>query len=268
MLKQLSRILSLVMILLIASLELSAQKLDEDGIPVRPEPIELVNDYSKQDFLSAAEEERLEQKLRRFSDETSNQIVIVVVDTLNGYDAASFSFKLGERWGVGQGKFDNGIVILIKPTGGEGQRDIFIAVGDGLEAVIPDATANRIEDVEIIPLLKEGRYYDAMDRATDVLMGLAKKEFTSNEYAARDSGGGEGKKSIKYIIIGIILILLISRFTRGGRGGGYTLGRGGYYGWGGSSWGGSSWGGGSGGGGWGGGFGGGSFGGGGAGGKW
>lgn len=265
MLKQFLRILSLVVILLVSSYQLRAQKLDEDGIPVEPDPITLVNDYSTQDFLSAEEEQRLEQKLRKFSDETSNQIVIVVVDTLNGYDAASYSFKLGDKWGVGQGKFDNGIVILIKPTGGPGQRDIFIAVGDGLEGAIPDATVNRIEDVEIIPMLKEGRHYEAMDRATDVLIGLAKKEFSSSEYAAR-SNGGSGKNNIKYIVLAVILIIIISRIMRGGRGGGYTMGRrGGYYG---GGWGGGSWGGSSGGGGWGGSFGGGSFGGGGAGGKW
>jgi uncharacterized protein len=259
--------------LLLLAGPIAAQKLDQDGIPVPPpKPLTLVYDYSAQDFLTAGEESQLSAKLQRFSDETSNQIVIVIVDDLNGFDASSYSFKLGERWGVGQGKFDNGIVILIKPTGGAGQRDIFIAVGDGLEAVIPDATAFQVQQREIIPLLKEGKNYEALDRATDALIGLAKKEFNSQEYAARGNGSGGGGRSWKMIIIGIIIVIIISRLMGGGRrGGGFTIGRrggfyGGFGGFGGGFGGGSF--GGGGGGGWGGGFGGGSFGGGGAGGKW
>src|SRR4051812_12896608 len=105
----------------------------DECFPAKPSPARFVNNFSKEfpDFLSTEEEQSLEEKLQLFNKNTSNQIVVVIVDDLCGYDANEFSTRLGQQWGVGQGKFDNGIVVMIKPTGGEGQRDAYIAVGYG-----------------------------------------------------------------------------------------------------------------------------------------
>src|ERR1041385_6723316 len=130
----------------------------DNCIPEKPSPPRLVNNLSKEfpEFLSAGEEQALEEKLERFSRETSNQIVIVVVDDLCGYDANQFSTMLGEKWAVGQGKFDNGVVVMIKPTGGAGQRDAYIAVGYGLEGGIPDAIAQRSWRMRSSRILRTG----------------------------------------------------------------------------------------------------------------
>lgn len=237
----------------------------DNCIPDKPSPARFVNNLSQEftDFLSSGEEQALEGKLQQFNKETSNQIVIVIVDDLCGYDANEFSTRLGQQWGVGQGKFDNGVVVMIKPTGGAGQRDAYIAVGYGLEGVIPDVTANQILDNEIIPRFKNGDFYYALDASTDVLIALAKKEFVFSDY--QKSNNKNWTPFIIFIVIFILYIVLSSRRK------GYTMSRGGrtYYGggWGGG-FGGFGRSGGFGGGGGGGSFGGGSFGGGGAGGKW
>jgi uncharacterized protein len=234
-------------------------------IPSKPSPFHLVNNFSQEfpDFLSSDEMQSLENKLQQFNKETSNQIVIVIVDDLCGYDANDFSTRLGQAWGVGQGKFDNGIVIMIKPTGGSGRRAAYIAVGYGLEGVIPDITANQILDNEILPRFKNGDFYNALDASTNILIALAKKEFSYNDY--QKGSGKNWSPFIIFIILFVGFVFLNSRRRRG-----YTMsGRGrSYYG---GGWGGGfgGFGGGSSGGGFGGGsFGGGGFGGGGAGGKW
>ncbi|CAN5273372.1 hypothetical protein BH09BAC5_BH09BAC5_11840 [soil metagenome] len=238
-----------------------------DNLPAKPSPAKLVNNLSKEfpDFLSASEESSLESKLENFSKETSNQIVVLIVDDLNGMDINSFAVGVGEKWGVGQGKFDNGIVLVIKPTGGSGQRDAYIAVGKGLEGAIPDITAKHIVEQELTPEFKSGNYYAGIDAATDVLMKLAKGEINSKDYA----------KGIEinplYIFLAFVLIIIIVRiiFKNGGGGGGFGSGAatGFFIGSGGFGRGGGGGFGGGGGGGFGG-FGGGGFGGGGGGGKW
>lgn len=248
------------------SLLLVAAAFASECILDKPIPNRLVNNFSRElpDFLSESQTQMLESKLVDFSNQTSNQIVIVIVDDLCGYDANSFATKLGQKWKVGQEGMNNGIVIAIKPTGRSGQRDAYIAIGRGLEAVIPDITANRITDNELIPAFKSGDYYGGLDRATDILMGLAKGEFNSQDY-----GGGQPFSGWIFLILLVFIILLFIFFAKKSKG--YTVSRGGrtYYGGGWGSWGGGGWGssGGGGGGGFGG-FGGGSFGGGGAGGKW
>lgn len=222
----------------------------------RPSPERLYNNFSVEfpNFISASEADRLEQKLVKFSRETSNQICVVIVDDLNGMDAASYATGIGTSWGVGKKEFDNGVVILIKPTGGEGERDLFIAVGYGLEGAIPDLATKRVREEEMYPYLKNGDNFMALDKATDKLMALAKGEVNVKDYSSQ---GNDIFKNILLIAFIILIVWAISK-SKGG-GGGYTYSSGRSFGGGGFSGGsGSSFGG----------FGGGSFGGGGSGGKW
>ncbi len=239
----------------------------------RPNPPKLYNNLSKEfpDFLNSSEAAQLEEKLEVFSNETSNQICVVIVDDLNGMDASDYAFQIGNTWGVGKADKDNGIVILIKPTNSDGGRSIFIATGKGLEGAIPDLATKKIRDKEITPYLKSGEYYTALDKGTDVLMQLAKGEINVKDYTRSSRGSGGGSIPIALIII-IIVVIIILKNMFGGGGGGRTFSRtGSALFWGsmlsGGGRGGGFGGGSSSGGGWGG-FGGGSFGGGGSGGSW
>ena len=232
------------------------------GVPPRPNPPRLVNNLSVSGILTDEEISNLENKLQEFARATSNQIAIVIMDSLNGYEPAEFAPEIGQQWGIGQKKFDNGIVILVQPAA----HKMFIATGYGLEGAIPDATTEDIVQREIVPSFRAGNYYEGLNKATDVLMALAKGEYNYNDYAKQ---GNKGNKETAFLIaIGIILLVFfISR--RGGGKGGYTIGGPGIFFWGGGFGGGGSSGGFGGGGGGGfGGFGGGGFGGGGAGGSW
>lgn len=233
----------------------------------KPEPPRLYNNFSKEfpNFLDRQQAAILEQKLELFSNQTSNQICVVIVDELNGYEASEYAFKLGNEWGVGKADKDNGIVILVKPTGSDGGRDLFIAVGSGLEGAIPDIATKKIREQEMVPYLKAGRNYDALDKGTDVLMQLAKGEINVQDYARYQKEDGKAFPALLIIIV-VVIIILRSMFGGGG-GGGRTFSRAGEAIFWGSMLGGGGGRSSGGGGGWGG-FGGGGFGGGGSGGKW
>ena len=140
----------------------------------------LVFQFTK--FLSPQEVEFLNNKLVHFAQQTSNRIAVVAVDTLCGYPPSDFAFELGQAWGFGKKGIDNGVLILVKPNGATGDRHVFIAVGYGLEGAIPDLTAKRIVDEEILPRFRLGEYYAGLDKATDVLMGMAKGEINARSY--------------------------------------------------------------------------------------
>lgn len=227
-------------------------------VPERPEPPKLYNDLSATAFIDKSSEEILETRLRDFYHNTSNQICIVIIDDLNGLQASDFSFQLGNKWGIGTKEFNNGIVILVKPTGGPGQRDLFIAVGYGLEGAITDLATKYIRENEMVPLLQQRKNYEALMAAVNALEMAAKGEY--NMAVKRKT-----PFKIKNIIIIIIIIIVILSFFSRSSGGGGTFTRGGWTGgryYGGGFSGGRSSGSGFGG------FGGGSFGGGGSGGKW
>lgn len=240
-------------------------------IPSKPNPQRLVNDYAGQ--LTPEQKDALERKLVAYDDSTSTQIVVVIQKNLGGYEPEEYATELGQRWGVGGAKFDNGIVVLVSLGDENEKRKAFIAIGRGLEGAIPDMTAGHIFDDILVPNLRAGNFYGAFDKATDALIRAAAGEYKAPE--GYQSRGKKGGFSIGKLIIGIIILFVIlSMFGGGNRGGGY-MSRRGYRGFGGpmiiptGGWGGGSgWsGGGSSGGGFGG-FGGGGFGGGGAGGNW
>ncbi len=242
------------------------------GIPERPDPPKLVNDFAG--VLSADQVNGLEGELSAYARQTSTQIVVVTVPSLEGHDIADYSFQLGEKWGIGQKGKDNGVVIVFKPKTAEGRGQVFVAVGYGLEGVIPDAVANRdIVDHEMIPRFQNGDIYGGLANAARVIMALASGEFTPQEYADKVSQGGGG---IPFVVLLVVIIFVISlfrgrrRYYTGGSNLPFWLLMGGMLGSGNrsGSWGNFSGGGGGFGGGGFGGFGGGSFGGGGAGGSW
>jgi uncharacterized protein len=249
------------------SLSLGAQTL----LP-RPEPPRLVNDFAG--VLSSSEAQSLENKLVAFNDTTSNQIAVVIVNDLQGYDKSEFAYKVAKDWGVGQSDFNNGLLVLVKTKTDESLGQIFIATGYGLEGAIPDIACADIIDREILPRFSENDYYGGLNAGTDVMMALASGEYNYDTYAGGRSSGSF--PAIIFIIFIIVVIIMSSagnsnnkQIKRSGTsnlplwllmsmmGGGKSHG---------GSWGGFS-GGGSGGGGFGG-FGGGGFGGGGAGGSW
>ncbi|HPR58530.1 MAG TPA: TPM domain-containing protein [Bacteroidales bacterium] len=152
----------------------------QEIIPERPSPPRLVNDFTG--TLNASELDRLEQKLVAFNDTTSTQIAVVLVNTLGDYDKAQFADLLGEKWGVGHKGKDNGLVVLVKPKTAEEKGEAFIATGYGLEGAVPDAVVKRIVEEEMIPYFMRNRYFEGLDRATDILMSLTAGEFTAEEY--------------------------------------------------------------------------------------
>lgn len=138
--------------------------------------------FSYAKLLSDSELARINDRLVAFARETSNQFLLVIVDTLCGMEASDLAFEIGERWGIGQQGFDNGLVFLVKPIGGAGDRKVFIATGYGLEGAIPDATCKRIVEEEVIPRFKQGRFAEGVEAALDVLIPLAKGEFDHRDY--------------------------------------------------------------------------------------
>lgn len=235
------------------------------GSDFPPKPKNLVNDYAG--ILNNQQINDLERKLVAFDDSTSNQITLVTVKDLGGYEVADYAVNLGNQWGVGQSGKKNGIVFLIAPN----ERKVTIQTGYGLEPVLPDIIAGRIIREQVAPSFRNGNYYEGIDKAIDAII-----LYTGSEFKAEPEA--DNPYLILFLILGFLLLLLLFAYlTRNMtsqsrqiiRGGGHSWNGGGSN-WGGGfgGWGGGSSGGGSSGGGGFGGFGGGSFGGGGASGSW
>ncbi|MBV6440083.1 MAG: hypothetical protein EPGJADBJ_01745 [Saprospiraceae bacterium] len=253
----------------------SVAQSDKDLFPPKPEPAVYVHDYAG--WLTPHEKTVLEEKLVRYHDSTTTQIVVMIRPDIGDYDKASYAFELGNRWGIGRKDKNNGVVLLVKTE--QPGRGAFIATGYGTEGALPDITAGRIIRNTMIPYFQREQYAQGIEAGVDEIIRALSGEF-KNE-------GEQGAPIPWWVPVLIVLLIFLFVFfmakmakkhgtwyTHSGTGiprrsrrrrdddwgGGWWMGGGG---------GGGGWG--SGGGGWGGGggsFGGGSFGGGGAGGDW
>jgi uncharacterized protein len=150
-------------------------------VPGRPEPPRLVNDFAG--ILDASQVAILEDSLVQFARQTSNQIVVVTLSSLNGYDRAEMAYRIGESWGVGQKEKNNGIVVLVKPKSGTEKGQVYVSVGYGLEGAVPDAVANgKIIDNEMIPRFRENDYFGGIMNGVRIIMNLSRGEYTAEQY--------------------------------------------------------------------------------------
>lgn len=229
---------------------------------IPPAPAKYFSDYAQ--VVSSGTAAQLNQTLETFERESSSQILVAVFPKMQSDSSVEdYTVRVARAWKAGQKVKNNGAVLFVFVQ----DHKMFLQVGYGLEAVLPDALCKRIIAEQITPRFKSGDLDGGLTAGVQSIIAAAKGEYNSSGTTVAGSRGRQrsGSPIVPFIVIAVFVVLiLISRLgRRGSRGGGWIV-TGGGGGWSGGS--GGGWSGGSGGGGFSGG--GGSFGGGGAGGSW
>lgn len=228
-----------------------------------PEPTErfFVNDFA--DVIEPAAEDAIYSRAVALQEKTTAQVVVVTVGDLGGDEPAQYALELGREWGVGQKGEDNGIVILLA----EEEREIYIAVGYGLEGALPDSKTGRIIDRYGLEYLRNDNFSTGISEISAAIVNEVYIEYgvepedgyiAIDKLPAEDTQDGYGAKvAVSWVAMIAVVVLFVMIFGRRGRGffwfggpggfgghGGHFGGRGGFGG-GGFSGGGFSGGGGS-----------------------
>ncbi|MBU4491399.1 MAG: TPM domain-containing protein [Euryarchaeota archaeon] len=222
-------------------------------------------------MIDQSYEAKITQLAGAIEKETTVQIAVVTIESLEGESMEMYAEELFEKAGIGKKDKDNGLLIIVAKQ----YRDYRFEVGYGLEGTVTDSMRVNIGERIIVPNFRNGEYgkgiYDSMLVVQELLKG---NQEVISQYSMKQGGGSDD-----FAILFIILLVLVVGFiffiaminststTSGRRMYGYRSPRIGW-GMGGGGFGGGGFGGGFGGGGFGGGFGGGRSGGGGFGGKW
>jgi uncharacterized protein len=105
-------------------------------------------------LLSPAERQSLEQLSHDVEQQTTTEIVIVTVKSLDGKTIESYANELFKKWGIGKEKTDNGVLFLIAPN----ERRMRIEPGYGIEPLLTDSLCGEIRDNKVIPFFKRQDY--------------------------------------------------------------------------------------------------------------
>lgn len=175
-----------------------------------------VNDLAR--MLSPESQQRLEQELAAFEHETSNQVVVLTVPSLQGDDIDQFSIRVAEAWKIGQKGRDNGVLLIIA----QAERKVRIEVGMGLQGVLPDITAGRIIRDDMRPHLKAGNYDQGIAVGVDSIIAATKGEFKGTGQPARNQTVKKSSPSFLTMLLGAVVAVavfgLFSRYLGGAAG--------------------------------------------------
>jgi uncharacterized protein len=194
---------SIILVLIFFSNSVYPQKTEESLIRNPPKLKEYVNDETG--TLTNNQLDYLRLKLRYFFDSTSTQIVIYMINTLNGEPIEDVSISIATKNNIGRKGYNNGILLLIAKN----DHKLRIEVGYGLEGAITDALSSQIIKNEISPHFKKGEYYEGINQGIDAIISAAKGEYT---YKSNDNSASTFKTILILVSVFIGVIVCFGIF--------------------------------------------------------
>ncbi|MFH0776287.1 MAG: TPM domain-containing protein [Patescibacteria group bacterium] len=146
--------------------------------------------------LSSEEQANLNQKLASYESETGTEIAVALIDSTGGEPIAQYATELGNKWGVGKAKVDNGALLVIAKS----DHELFIATGSQLEGALTDLAAKEIIDEIITPRFKNNDFAGGIESGVDGMIAAIKGE-SFTDLRMDNSGSSENSTNIIFFLI-------------------------------------------------------------------
>ena len=153
--------------------------------------------------LSAPQQQALEQTLAEFEARKGSQVAVLLVPSTQPETVEQFAVRVQESWKLGRKRVDDGVLLLVAKD----DRKLRIEVGYGLEGVLPDATAKRIIEEDIVPRFKQGDFHGGVRAGTDRILRVIEGE----QLLPRPASEADGSLLSQYsdlLIPGVILVII------------------------------------------------------------
>lgn len=131
--------------------------------PPRPATATWVVDEAN--MLSGTEKDFLREQILYLEQQSSVELVIATIPSLNGADLEDYAQDWAESWGIGKADKDNGLLLLVALQ----DRKMRLHTGYGLEAQITDLSAKNLLDYNLKPAFRREAYFEGF---TDFLTQL------------------------------------------------------------------------------------------------
>lgn len=214
-------LITAVLIILIIAISIFSSSCDKESVKTASYPKAtdrfFVNDFS--DVLDKADEDEIYSYGAKLYEKTNAQVVATTVKTTNGKEISEYALELGRKWGIGDSKENNGVLILLASD----DRDIYIAVGYGLEGALPDSKTGRLLDTYAIPYLSKDDFskgilsvYKAVVNEVYIEYNIEPEEGYTPADQLPESKNEKRPSVINILMLIIILIVVFRIFGRGG----------------------------------------------------
>ncbi|MBI5855243.1 MAG: TPM domain-containing protein [Nitrospirae bacterium] len=167
------------------------------------------------DLLPADLETTLSADLQAHEMQTTNQVAVLTVPSLQGDSLEDFSHRVATTWALGHKGTDNGVLILVIPD----DRKVRIEVGYGLEGTLTDARASRIIRQEMVPKFRTGDYAGGITAGVTAVLGTIQGTYSAPAESAQPAGpfGAHPLLLLIFpIFIGVVFGTMAGLSSRGG----------------------------------------------------
>jgi uncharacterized protein len=183
---------------------------------IPPKPSGYFNDYAK--VVPKEKALALNEQLAQFERDSSNQIVVAVFPKMESdSDVFDYTYRVKEKWGVGQKGTNNGAVLFVFVQ----DRQMFIQVGYGLEGALPDITAKDITEHVIKPHFKNGDYAGGLEAGINAIIQATRGEYKGSGQTVLDKRRPTPSSGFGPLGFTIMLIIVLALIRLGRRRGGY-----------------------------------------------
>ncbi len=156
-------------------------------------------------LISYEDRAAIEAELAGLESQSTDQVAVVTVPSLDGYEIEDYGVGLARSWGIGQQGKDNGILLIVAPN----ERKVRIEVGRRLEPLMTDTMSRLIIENAILSKFRRGDFSggirDGVRDIKAVLLGDA-------EEVKNRARGGRTPQDDPTALIQMVLFILIVLF--------------------------------------------------------
>ena len=170
-----------------------------------------VNDYAG--IFSDEQRDRIVEAGKELYDGTTAQVVVLTIDSTDGEAISDYALEVGRSWGVGTKGENNGVLIVLAVE----DRQVWVAVGYGLEGQLPDSKTGRMIDENAIPYYKNDEFADGTEQLYFALLNEVRQEYGMDTVDAPEAASAsddidwEGTLfAIGIVIVLVIIVIIIS----------------------------------------------------------
>lgn len=166
-----------VIILFLVALVAQTKVYSPQTLPFHRDSLKYSRVINPDSILDARTVAAIDTVLYELQDSTGVQGIVVAITNVEGDDMWQFTYDVYNRLGIGNSKKNTGFLLTLATD----DRSYFLMPGTGLEGTLPDAICRRIEDSYFVPLLKEGKWNEAMLQTVEAISKYVEGDETIRE---------------------------------------------------------------------------------------
>ena len=158
--------------------------------------------------LSAADEARLEARLREYEAQKGAQIAVLIVATTLPEPAFDYSMRVVDAWKLGRKDVDDGVLFLIAKN----DRKLEIRTGRGVQGTLTDAVSKRIIAETVGPRFRAGDFAGGIEQGIEKIISVLQGEALpppQKKRVAVSSVNYEG-----FLMLGVVAALFVGPLLR------------------------------------------------------